>query len=108
MLTETPLKPFNKLTPAEAERLAILAEECAEVIQAIGKIQRHGYESYYPDKSNRTALTNELGHVMAAGRLMAAAGDIEMQGVLVSRTEKLCNISQYLHHNEVPEGLAEA
>ena len=34
---------FNKLTPAQAERLAILIEECGEVIQAATKILRHGY-----------------------------------------------------------------
>jgi hypothetical protein len=37
---------FNQLTDAEAERLALLAEECGEVVQVIGKILRHGYESY--------------------------------------------------------------
>ncbi len=31
---------FNELTPAEAERLAYLAEECGEAIQIIGKILR--------------------------------------------------------------------
>lgn len=40
---------FNGLTPAEAERLAMLSEECGEVIQIIGKILRHGYDSYHPD-----------------------------------------------------------
>lgn len=33
---------FNKLTPAEAERLALLSEECAEVIMAIGKFSVTG------------------------------------------------------------------
>ena len=33
---------FNGLTPAEDERLAMLAEECAEVIKIVSKIQRHG------------------------------------------------------------------
>ena len=28
----------NNLTPAEEERLALLSEECGEVIQAIGKV----------------------------------------------------------------------
>lgn len=39
---------FNKLTPAEAERLAMLSEECGEVVKIIGKIFRHGYDSSNP------------------------------------------------------------
>lgn len=57
------MKHFNKLTPAETERLAILAEECGETIQVIGKILRHGYESFHPKDyatTNRTLLENEL------------------------------------------------
>lgn len=40
---------FNGLTPAEAERLAMLAEEAGEIVLAIGKVLRHGYESRHPD-----------------------------------------------------------
>ena len=36
---------FNKLSAAEAERLALLLEELGEAQQAIGKILRHGYEN---------------------------------------------------------------
>lgn len=39
---------FNALTPAEAERLFYLLEKLGEAQQAIGKILRHGYESYDP------------------------------------------------------------
>ena len=66
---------FNKLTPAEAERLAMLAEECAEVIQVIGKILRHGYESYHPadpSQTNRDLLTHELSDLYAVVELMDA------------------------------------
>ena len=35
---------FNRLSPAEYERLAILAEEMGEAQQALGKIMRHGGE----------------------------------------------------------------
>ena len=35
---------FNKLSDAETERLAILAEEMGEAQQAIGKIIRHARE----------------------------------------------------------------
>ena len=37
------MEHFNGLTPAEAKRLALLAEECGEVLQAIGKVLRHGF-----------------------------------------------------------------
>lgn len=61
---------FNKLTPAETERLAYLMEECAEVIQIIGKIQRHGYNSYNPfdekKLDNRALLNMELSDVLKA------------------------------------------
>ena len=42
------MKHFNQLTPAEAERLALLLEELGEAQQAIGKILRHGYASTHP------------------------------------------------------------
>lgn len=43
------MKFSNNLSDAELERLAYLAEECGEVQQIIGKIIRHGYESYSPN-----------------------------------------------------------
>lgn len=64
---------FNKLTPAETERLAMLAEECAEVIQVIGKILRHGYENHHPDSplvNNKMLLANELTDVDAVVKAM--------------------------------------
>jgi NTP pyrophosphatase (non-canonical NTP hydrolase) len=65
---------FNQLTPAEAERLAMLAEECGEVIQVIGKILRHGYDSYHPANprvTNRDLLAKELRDVNAVLHAMS-------------------------------------
>lgn len=76
------MKHFNDLTAAQDERLALLSEELAEAIQAIGKIQRHGYSSYNPtlppDKQtdNRSLLEKELGHVWHAVNRMTLAGDL--------------------------------
>lgn len=59
---------FNQLTPAEAERLAMLAEECGEVIQVVGKILRHGYASCHPANltvTNKELLVKELQDVNA-------------------------------------------
>lgn len=65
--------PFNGLSPAQAERLDILAEECAEVIQSIMKIKRHGFESCSPyghsQETNRQALVRELFDVRAAAEM---------------------------------------
>jgi len=58
----------------------LLAEECGEVIQVIGKILRHGYDSTHPNDpegdTNRALLENELGDLNAALQLMTEAKDI--------------------------------
>lgn len=57
------MKHYNGLLPGEAERLAMLAEEAAEIIQCVGKILRHGYENHHPHTphwTNRMALTREV------------------------------------------------
>ncbi len=91
------------LTPAQAERLEMLAEEAAEVVQCCTKILRHGYDSYHPDdvdgKSNRDYLVAEVKEVTAvAVGLMHQAGDLNLNTtdremeLLVKRKLK------YTHH----------
>ncbi|PCJ24121.1 MAG: hypothetical protein COA96_10270 [SAR86 cluster bacterium] len=79
-MTDKPENPhFNGLTPAEAERLAMLAEEAAEVIQIIGKILRHGYENFHPDApetTNRELLAMEVGDFTSIADKMVEVGDI--------------------------------
>lgn len=69
---------FNDLTNAETERLDMLAEECAEVIQAISKIKRHGWNSRHPDggPTNREQLFRELRDVAAVRWGMVINGDL--------------------------------
>lgn len=94
---------FNELTDAEAERLAILAEECAEVIYVVGKILRHGYESYNPTDDrmnlNRFLLENELSHVANIVDMMIKAGDINELQMSYCQEAKAETIGLYLHHN---------
>lgn len=95
---------FNGLTAAQDERLALLAEECAEVIQAITKIQRHGYESYNPldlrehRLSNRQALEKEIGHVRHAVERLVAEVDVSEEDIDLWRGLKSDNIGKWLHH----------
>lgn len=93
---------FNGLTPAEAERLALLLEELGEAQQCIGKILRHGFEStnpHDPDSlTNRAELETELAHVSAATRLMLKAGDLDGDHMEVCVELKLEKVKQWLHH----------
>mgnify|MGYP003393214954 CR=1 FL=1 len=94
---------FNKLTPAELERLACLAEECAEIIQVVGKILRHGYESTYPacGTTNRQMLERELGDALAVVGMMSETKDIDRDVVDKAIDAKLYRIGTYLHHHEM-------
>lgn len=98
---------FNRLTPAEAERLALLLEEMGEAQQLIGKILRHGYESFHPDDDketpNRRLLEKEVGDVMASLDLLYAANDLRIEHTEQARRRKHEKVHRYLHHQPRPE-----
>ena len=93
---------FNQLTPAEAERLAMLLEELGEAQQAIGKILRHGYESKHPNGglTNRHDLEREIGDIHAALRLLTLSGDLDGSAIALAATKKMARINVYSHHQE--------
>ena len=95
------MENFNKLTPAQTERLALLSEEMAEAQLVIGKILRHGYENYHPDFpeiTNREDLEKEVGHVLLAIQMMTQKGDIDEQNIDHDRKAKMLSIGKWLHH----------
>jgi len=92
---------FNGLTPAQAERLAMLAEEAGEVIQAVGKILRHGLDNWSPTNPdpapNRYHLRREITDFLAVVSLLEQEGDIELRrasDVAFARDRRL----RYAHH----------
>jgi hypothetical protein len=91
----------NDLTPAQVERLALLAEECGEVIQIIGKILRHGYDSCHPDGgiSNRELLEKEWGDAWYAADLLGAH-DLTPSNVVHHVQAKREKVGRYLHHQD--------
>jgi len=101
------MEHFNGLTPAEDELLALILEECGEIVQAVGKIQRHGYESVDPTKppeeqiTNRRALQKELGDLKCAIHLMHRSGHIDWQTIDQAAVMKLQRIRRYLHHQPI-------
>lgn len=95
---------FNKLTPAETERLACLAEECGEVIQAVGKILRHGYADYSPynptHTDNRKMLEKELGDLSYWMTEMCNRGDVSKESIHHNADLKSQKVKQWLHHQK--------
>ena len=94
--------PFNQLTNAQAERLALLSEELGEAQQAVGKILRHGYESRHPDggPTNRESLERELGDVKAAIFLLTDADDLNSGNLAFNMLKKSDRVGQYMHHQQ--------
>ncbi len=95
---------FNGLTPAEAERLAMLAEETGEIVQMVGKILRHGYESYHPDDkekvTNRTNLFAEILDIYGVMYGMGLNSDVpHLEGYDPSKVWKRKSM-KYTHHQD--------
>lgn len=94
---------FNDLSPSEAERLAVLSEEAGEIVQAVGKILRHGYESNPPGGGlpNRDYLAREIGDLLGVLDLMVARNDLDETLIARYRREKQGRMAKYLHHNRI-------
>lgn len=101
---------MNNLTGAQIERLGILSEECGEVIQVIGKILRHGYDSSSPnrhplgDASNRLLLANEITDVILAAGIVGSLDFTDVTAKTEERVtysiEKIDRLNKYMHYEE--------
>lgn len=100
----------------------MLAEECAEVVQVVGKILRHGYQSYHPNdltpvaaggetelvpkmgaKDNRRLLSDELTDLEAVVEMMFETGDLSHPRTGSAISEAISKKLRYAHHQQ-PKG----
>ena len=58
--------------------MAVLQEECAEVIQAVSKINRFGMHDEWQGVTNRQALITEIGDVLAIIKVLMEETDINI------------------------------
>lgn len=95
---------MEELTNAQIERLAILSEECGEVIQIVGKILRHGYKSFHPLdpmlQSNKLLLQNELGDLVNSINFLAEHKDVDIETVYTKAESKKKRFVKWLKHQE--------
>lgn len=87
---------FNGLSEAEAERLAILIEECSEVQKAAAKILRHGWVSN--GYNNRAELETEIGNIDAISARMVQGGDIAPSAIVISSRAHTKKLRLWTHH----------
>ena len=88
----------NQLSEAEEELLDILAEEAAEVIQAVQKIKRFGHASISPitEVSNRTQLEEELGDLEHLKQRLIQTGALSAPAIDRFRVLKAAKLEQWL------------
>jgi NTP pyrophosphatase (non-canonical NTP hydrolase) len=58
--------------------MGILTEECAEVIQAVSKINRFGMHGEWQGITNRQSLVTEIGDVLAIIKVLMEETDINI------------------------------
>ena len=79
------------------EVMDILQEECAEVIQAVSKIRRFGYETRWPEEgpTNRFHLETEIGDLLAMVGILIERGIISDSNVNEARVKKIAKLKKW-------------
>lgn len=81
--------------------LGMLTEECAEVIQAISKINRFGLNSEWQGVTNKQALITEIGDVLTLISVLVDETDINIKDEEVHKAinAKYEKLKTFLPHN---------
>lgn len=58
--------------------MSVLQEECAEVIQAVSKINRFGMHGEWQGVTNKQSLVTEIGDVLAIIKVLMCETDINI------------------------------
>ena len=79
------------------ETMDILQEECAEVIQAVSKINRFGIDNLKPGKpkTNREHLEEELGDMMAMIDILISNGIVSSDNLEVAKKAKIEKLKKW-------------
>lgn len=76
----------------ETEIILIAQEECAEVIQAISKVNRFGIDGVHNGKSNRDHLEEEIGDLICMFELMVENGIILQDCIDKAKERKIAKL----------------
>ena len=86
------LNLIDDMNDKETEIILIAQEECAEVIQAISKVNRFGIDGIHNGKSNRDHLEEEIGDLMCMFELMIENGIIQQSLIDQAKNRKISKL----------------
>lgn len=81
--------------------MAVLQEECAEVIQAVSKINRFGMDSEWQGTTNKQSLVTEIGDVLAIIYVLMEQTDINIteEDIEIAVEAKLKKLEVFLPYD---------
>jgi len=81
--------------------MAVLQEECAEVIQAVSKINRFGMDSEWQGITNKQSLVTEIGDVLAIIGVLMEQTDINIteEDIEIAVEAKLKKLEVFLPYD---------
>ena len=79
----------------EKEILSITQEECAEVVQAISKVNRFGIDAMHNGATNRERLTEETGDLFCMIELLIEFGLIDRNEMILAAGKKREKLSKW-------------
>ena len=79
----------------EREILLILQEESAEVIQAVSKVFRFGWDSEWDGQTNREHLEEEVGDFLAMIQIMVDTGTINTFAIDTAKRNKIEKLKKW-------------
>lgn len=87
----------NLISDKQREVLLIAQEECAEIVQAVSKCFRFGFDSRWPidGSNNRENLTEEVGDFVAMVRLMVDYEIIDMSELEKAAERKMTKLKKW-------------
>lgn len=92
------------------ECLIVLGEECAEVIQAVSKIQRFGFTGFHPidpTTSNFDLLQKEIGDVLCMIDLLREEGVLDEHIIQNAKLQKRIKFRQFSTYKPTPPVIKE-
>jgi NTP pyrophosphatase (non-canonical NTP hydrolase) len=88
------------MNEVQKEIMLIAQEECAEVVQAISKVFRFGFDSVYNSRSNKDHLEEEIGDLVCMLDLMREKGLIDWSNVITCSENKRTKLKKWSGIND--------